>query len=350
MAALSTSTHVYELCSSSGKDRCVVNIPLAQSPTSPGLSSASFPPPPSSPSQDSSLSAAPSPSHSPSPSPPLTRVQRQQRRAMKHRHIDANRRSKEASALAALEKSLGLPPHDPSIAETDNPGAPSSKPRKRLRSKAAVMDEAAARLAKLERLVAASQVYRQFFFDCSLQVCMFDPSLSRCVDVNDAYCHFTGYHRWQLLHSRLAMCPHIPAHLRQQREAPTERWSPLEQWEVDEEGREVPVAAEQLRWNFTQLQCLFSGGNRKVICVFRIALAGQRLMEAQCECWLTGEPLTAPESCDDTRRILVVQTTAAKYRSVAYTPALPAPVVRGPLSSTFGSQPSLLAPQEAGGW
>ena len=257
----------------------------------------------------------------------LTSEQKRHRRRLRHRDIDATRRGREASALIELERAMGVADisSEPLASERASDATGSAeRARRRVKSKAAVIAMAASRIHQLQQSLAAmhqrqthmvdsvSLAHTAFFRTTSSQVILFSPSTRRCVDANEAFCHFTGYSHRELLHSRLAFCP-----------APHPRLPSAaggivaEQWEIDELGRTVPVPLEQIQHNWEQIKLLVTGVRRKVICTFRIALAGQRLTESQCECWLSGQwPLAAPEDCRTTERFIIVQTSAEMYRSV----------------------------------
>ena len=297
------------------------------------------------PSGSSSSRSSPLPA-SDSSSAELTVEQRRQRRKVKHRGIDACRREKEASALAELEKALSA--HDRHTQPTTEQSLVGSRVRessvesttaersekrqRRTKSKAAVITAAATRISQLQHSSAAmhqqleqrqihhglSLAYATFFHTSPVQAVIFSLGERRCVDANEAFCRFTGYSHRQLQQSRLAFCPG-------QRVRPTSSRSCLgtaeagwEQWEVDASGNVVPVSAEQLQLNMENLGRLLDGSRRTVQCVFRIALAGRQLTESQCDCWLTGEPMTASEDCATTTRFIVVQTTAERYRAHLY--------------------------------
>ena len=196
------------------------------------------------------------------------------------------------------------------LANSAPEAASNSADRRRKRSKAAVIAMAARRIEQLQQSASLSFAHTAFFRATALQVLVFSPSSRRCVDANDAFCHFTGYSYSQLVHSRLALCIAPIRHM-------TGRDEVVEQWEVDELGRTVPVPPEQTRHNWAQLGLLLAGEKRKVLCTFRVALSGQRLTESQCECWLSGQwPMPAPEVCTATERLIVVQTSPDRYRSI----------------------------------
>ena len=332
--------HTVTLSSRSTTERLVINIPVADERqpataadvppsttilVSPHLDdhlSLSFPPfatdPSSSSTSFSNPAADPESSAVPS-SPRLSSEQRRHRRRMKHRDIDATRRGREAAALGELEAALAMTDGVAPQAGLDSAARTKKKPK----SKGAILAMAALRITQLHAMMTTESValaHTAFFRSTSTQVAIFGPKIRRCVDANDAFCQFTGYSHHDLLQSRLAFCPAPPLRLTS---APSERPSAatgrggVEQWEVDELGRTVPVPLEQLQHNWDQLQLLLQGARRKVLCTFRIALAGQRLTESQCELWLSGGPLTAPERCATTSRFIIVQTSADKYRPIS---------------------------------
>ena len=362
-------------------DTLSIVLPSASSSSYSSAPAASFASRVARPRSSSPSSSATSP-RAPAPPPeaaplPLTREQRQRRRKAQHRDIDATRREREAGALQDLEEALsrldsaapGSASDDfggewrPLLREEESPAAEepaAQRPHKRPRSKAAVIATAAARITELQQSFAALQrqqrkcqaedeqrrllhalhghghghephqqqslAYASFFRLSPAQLILFSPTMRRCVDANEAFCAFTGYSRHELVQSRLALCPaHSSDPLLAEQRSGVAGGRRVEQWEVDATGRTVLVPREQAQWNGEQMALLFSGKRRRVVCVFRIALAGQRLAESQCECWLTGEPLTAPESCGTsdrpatrpiTERLIVAQTSADKYRAV----------------------------------
>ena len=379
--------HTVTLSSKSTADRCVINIPVADchdpvllfSPPSndwsfqqpppflPTLSLSSFSLEQAAPAPDPASPAPPNPPPSRSvppptalsrraappssePAPVLTSEQRRLRRKVRHRDIDANRREKEATALAELEKAMDgadHPRHANGGSETVNgklllesgsvdelsPSGCVGRPRKRTKSKAAVISTAASRITHLEqRLAVATQqlerrqmdqtlslAYASFFHTSPTQAVVFSPSERRIVDANDAFCRFAGYSHRELQQSRIAFCPapskQNPNGRRlEQRAREAAEQAEVEQWEVDANGNTVLVPVEQQQHNLDRLEMLMVGSRRKVVCIFRIALAGQQLTESQCDCWLTGGPVTTPEDCDTTARFIVVQTSADRYR------------------------------------
>ena len=165
-----------------------------------------------------------------------------------------------------------------------------------------------------------SLTYATYFHTSSVQAVVFSLSERRLVDANEAFCRFTGYSYRQLRQSRLAFCPGQRLRVLSSRpcDVPEAGW---EQWEVDADGRIVPVPVEQLQLNLDNLGSLLQG-TRRVVCTFRIALAGQHLTESQCDCWLTGGPIVSSENCGTSGRFIVVQTSADRYRAHIATPPL----------------------------
>ena len=304
-----------------------------------------------------SLLLFPSSVSSPGSVEPMTSEQRRIRRRVRHRDIDATRREKETSALAELESvvsasekrviqsaAVDLISSDalqsyssrttsatPTITAVTSGSVTTDsvrKRRKRVGGKASVMAAAAKRIVELERSLdgmlqqleqrqmhqGLSLAYGTFFHTSPVQSVIFSLRERRCVDANDAFCRFTGYSHRQLQQSRLAFCPAQPIRLPSTPPcaATAAGW---EQWEVDAAGRSVPVPLHQLQVNLENLGLLMEGRRTRVVCVFRIALAGQRLTESQCDCWLAGEPATTPGDCTNTARFIVVQTTADRYRA-----------------------------------
>lgn len=210
---------------------------------------------------------------------------------------------------------------------------------KQLRQLQESLESAMQQLEQRQMHQGLSLAYGTFFHTSPVQAVVFSLRERRCVDANEAFCQFTGYSHRQLQQSRLAFCP-----AQRPRPPPTplcasaaEGW---EQWEVDARGRTVPVPVEQLQLNLENLNLLMQGSQSRVVCLFRIALAGQRLTESQCDCWLAGGPVTTPEDCTASDRFIIVQTTADRYRAhinhsalrseqsaageAAHSPALPA--------------------------
>ena len=323
----------------SDSSQLVVNIPLEsfglREPPSPQdsgsqltgatLDSASASPLPSSPAAEPPYASFPAPSLSSSTSSSVTKVklttsERQARRAAKHRAIDASRRSREATALSSVLLALGLP--DPSLdADSSAPAKRRHSKGSRPRSKAKLLEMAAAEIHRLRAQAAVSTelptAHRFFFQEAPAQCVIFSPADRRCVDANVEFCWYTGFHREEVVGLCTALCPAPPQWLLEEEgEREQEPCPPLEStrsfWEIDQHGFDYPVPREQSRWNYRQLGLLFSGQQRRVQCVFRVAMADHQLMNAQCSCWLIGKRGDRGLM----GQFLVVQTTAEKYRRV----------------------------------